>query len=134
MIIFFQDPDSERVIFRTEDSPVIPNVGEDVRLEMDWYKVVERTFYYKHLNTMDDNSCTVWVKPLKNLELKASKEQMKHITKILGDVYNRPVLDFEKETDLGYEDYDDRIYIDGDITFDKMEEIVNFLKTDTSNK
>lgn len=67
-------------------------------------------------------------------KLKASEEQMKHITKILGDVYNRPVLDFEKQTDWGYEDYDDRIYIDGDITFDKMEEIVNFLKADTSNK
>ena len=66
MTIFFQDQDSEDVIFRTIDSPVIPNVGEDVRLEMDWYKVVERTFYYKHLATMDDNSCTVWVKPLKD--------------------------------------------------------------------
>ena len=62
-------------------------------------------------------------------KLKANKEQMKHIAKILGDVYNRPVLDFEKETDWGYEDYDDRIYIDGDITFDKMEEIVNLLKS-----
>lgn len=66
MRVFFQDPDTENVIFHTEDSPVIPNVGEDVRLEMDWYKVVERTFYYKHLTTMDDNSCTVWVKPLKD--------------------------------------------------------------------
>lgn len=63
MIIFFQDKDTEEVIFRTEDSPVIPNVGEDVRLEQEWYRVVKRTFYYKHL-TMDDNSCTVWVKPL----------------------------------------------------------------------
>lgn len=62
-------------------------------------------------------------------KLKASEEQMKHIIKILGDVYNRPVLDFEKETEMGYEDYDDRIYIDGDITFDKMEEIVNLLKS-----
>ena len=62
-------------------------------------------------------------------KLKANEEQMKHITKILGDVYNRPVLDFEKETDFGYEDYDDRIYIDGEITFDKMEEIVNLLKS-----
>ena len=65
MTIFFQDKDTEDVIFRTEDSHVIPNVGEDVRLEQEWYRVVERTFYYKHLTTMDDNSCTVWVKPLK---------------------------------------------------------------------
>ena len=62
-------------------------------------------------------------------KLKASEEQMKHITKILGDVYNRQVIDFENETDWGYEDYDDRIFIDGEITFDKMEEIVNFLKS-----
>lgn len=66
MTIFFQDKDTEEVIFRTEDSTVIPNVGEEVRLEMDWYKVVERTFYYKHLTTMDDNSCTIWVKPSKD--------------------------------------------------------------------
>lgn len=66
MTIFFQDKDTEEVIFRTEDSPVIPNVGEDIRLEMDWYKVVERTFYYKHLTNMDDNSCTIWVKPSKD--------------------------------------------------------------------
>ena len=66
MTVFFQDKDTEEVIFRTEDSPAIPNVGEEVRLEMDWYKVVERTFYYKHLSAaMDDNSCTVWLEPLK---------------------------------------------------------------------
>lgn len=65
MTIFFQDKDTEVVIFRTEDSPVIPNVGEEVRLERYWYKVVERTFSYKHLTAaMDDNSCTVWVKDL----------------------------------------------------------------------
>lgn len=63
MTIFFQDKDTEEVIFRTEDSPAIPNVGEEVRLERYWYKVVERTFRYKHLNTLDDNSCTIWVKP-----------------------------------------------------------------------
>lgn len=66
MRVFFQDPDTEYVIFHTEDSPVIPNVGESVRLEQEWYRVVERTFYYKHLTRMDDNSCTVWVKPLED--------------------------------------------------------------------
>ena len=66
MMVFFQDQDTEDVIFRTEDSPVIPNVGESVRLENRWYEVVERTFYYKHLTRMDDNSCTVWVKPSKD--------------------------------------------------------------------
>lgn len=60
--------------------------------------------------------------------LQANKEQMKHITEILGDTYNRTVLNFEKETDDGYEDYDDRIYIDGDITFAKMDKIVKYIK------
>lgn len=66
MTILFQNQVTEEVIFRTEDSSAIPNVGEDVMLGWDWYKVVERTFYYKHLITMDDNRCTVWVKPLKD--------------------------------------------------------------------
>ena len=64
MTVFFQDKESEDVLFRTEDSPCIPNVGENVMIENVWYKVVERSFYYKHLNVMDNNSCTLWVKPL----------------------------------------------------------------------
>ena len=66
--------------------------------------------------------------------LKASKEQMKHIAEILGDTYNHTVLNFEKETDGGYEDYDDRIYIDGDITFAKMDEIVKYIKRSRCNE
>ena len=63
MTVFFQDPETEDVIFQTEDSPIVPNVGESVRIENMWYDVVERTFYYEHLSAaMDDNSCTVWVK------------------------------------------------------------------------
>ena len=66
MTVFFQDQESEDVLFQTEDSLCIPNVGENVMIEKVWYEVVERTFYYKHLITMDDNSCTLWVKPLKD--------------------------------------------------------------------
>lgn len=66
MTVHLQDKETENVLFRTEDSPCIPNVGEDVMIENEWYKVLERTFYYKHLNTLDDNSCTLWVKPLKD--------------------------------------------------------------------
>ena len=66
--------------------------------------------------------------------LKANEEQMKHITEILGDIYNHTVLDFEKEMDDGYEDYDDRIYIDGDITFAKMDEIVKYIKRSRCNE
>jgi len=60
MTVFFQDKD-EFVLFRTEDSPVIPITGESVRIEGKWYKVIDRTFYYKHLKNMDSNSCTIWV-------------------------------------------------------------------------
>lgn len=61
-------------------------------------------------------------------KLKANKKQMQYIAKMLGDTYNHTVINFEKETDSGYEDYDDRIYIDGDITFCKMAEIVDYLR------
>jgi hypothetical protein len=37
-------------------------------------------------------------------------------------------LDFDKETNWGYEEYDDRIYLDGNITFDKMREVVEYLR------
>ena len=36
-------------------------------------------------------------------------------------------LDLDKEKDWGYEECDDRIYLDGDITFDKMREVVEYL-------
>lgn len=60
--------------------------------------------------------------------LKANEEQMKHITEILGDIYNESVLDYDRETDWGYEEFDDRIYLDGNITFDKMAKIVDYLR------
>ena len=60
--------------------------------------------------------------------LKANEEQMKHITEILGDIYNEPVLDFNRKIDWGYEEFDDRIYLDGNITFDKMAKIVDYLR------
>lgn len=59
--------------------------------------------------------------------LKANEEQMKHITEILGDIYNESVLDYDRETDWGYEEFDDRIYLDGNITFDTMAKIVDYL-------
>jgi hypothetical protein len=38
-------------------------------------------------------------------------------------------LNFDKETDWGYEEFDDRIYLDGNITFDTMAEIVDYLRS-----
>lgn len=43
-------------------------------------------------------------------------------------IYCHPILDYDKETDWGYEDSDDRIYVDGDITFDTMAKIVDYLR------
>lgn len=59
-----------------------------------------------------------------------TKEQKEHILEILGAI--EPVshfpLNFERETDVGYMEYDDRIYFDGNIGFDKMAEIVDYLR------
>lgn len=56
-------------------------------------------------------------------------EKQDRILEIIGqdEIYCHFPLDFGKETDCGYEDYNDRVYIDGDLTFNKMAEIVDFL-------
>ena len=59
-----------------------------------------------------------------------TEEQKEHILKILGmgELISHFPLDFEKETDVGYMEHNDRIYIDGNISFDKMAEIVDYLR------
>ena len=56
-------------------------------------------------------------------------EKQDRILEIIGQdkIYCHFSLDSGKETDCGYEDYNDRVYIDGDLTFNKMAEIVDFL-------
>ena len=56
-------------------------------------------------------------------------EKQDRILEIIGqdEIYCHFSLDSGKETDCGYEDYNDRVYIDGDLTFNKMAEIVDFL-------
>jgi hypothetical protein len=59
-----------------------------------------------------------------------TEEQKKKVLEILGTNVrqcNFP-LDFNKETDWGYEEFDDRIYLDGGLTFDTMAEIVDYLR------
>lgn len=56
MTIFFQDKDTENVLFRIENAAVIPNVGESVMIDTTWYIVTERTFYCN-----GKYSCTLWV-------------------------------------------------------------------------
>lgn len=60
----------------------------------------------------------------------ATEEQINHILGLLEkeDIYCRSVQNFDSENEYGYNDYDDRIYIDGDITFDIMAEIVECLR------
>lgn len=56
MTIFFQDKDTEDVLFRTEDCTAVPNVGDFVKIDSTWYIVAERGFYCN--NRM---SCTIWI-------------------------------------------------------------------------
>ena len=57
MTIFFQDKDTEEVLFRAEERTAIPNVREFVKIDSTWYIVSERNFYFN--NKM--SSCTIWV-------------------------------------------------------------------------
>lgn len=60
-----------------------------------------------------------------------TEEQKKHILNILSmtePCCNFP-LDFDKEDNECYEEFKDRVYIDGEITFDKMAKIVDYLRT-----
>lgn len=59
-----------------------------------------------------------------------TEEQKKKVLKIFGiqETCCHFPLDFDKETDCGFEECDDRIYLDGIITFDKMLEAVEYLR------
>ena len=59
-----------------------------------------------------------------------TKEQKEYVIKLIGlpDVCCKFPLDFEKELYCGYEEYNDRIYLDGNITFDQMKQIVEYLE------
>lgn len=64
--------------------------------------------------------------------LKATTEEQRlHIEEILKShqIYHSWPLDFKKETDWGYEDCIDAIYIDGTIPFDAIAEIVDYLRS-----
>ena len=59
-----------------------------------------------------------------------TEEQKKKIIEIFG--IQEPCchfpLDFNKESDCGYETFNDRIYLDDNIMFDTMAEIVDYLR------
>ena len=68
MTLFIQDYETEDVMFQTEDFNVVPNKGESLMLDGKWYDVVGRAFSFKHLTTIDDNSCTLFVEPCNNIK------------------------------------------------------------------
>jgi len=59
-----------------------------------------------------------------------TEEQKKNVLEIFGiqETCCYFPLDYDKETSCGYEECDDRIYLDGNITFDKMLEVVEYLR------
>lgn len=59
-----------------------------------------------------------------------TEEQKKKVLEIFGiqETCCYFPLDYDKETSCGYEECDDRIYLDGNITFDKMLEVVEYLR------
>lgn len=62
MTLYIQDENTEEVMFQTDDFAVVPSKGESLILNGKWYDVIERVFAYKHLSTIDSNSCTLFVK------------------------------------------------------------------------
>ena len=63
MTLIIQDYKTEDVMFQTTDFNVVPNKDENLILEGKWYKVIKRVFSFEHLTTIDNNSCTLFVKP-----------------------------------------------------------------------
>ena len=63
MTLFIQDYETDDIMFQTKDFNVVPNECEVLMLKGKWYKVVERVFSFEHLTVIDNNSCTLFVKP-----------------------------------------------------------------------
>lgn len=65
-----------------------------------------------------------------------TEEQKKNVLEIFGiqETCCHFPLDFDKKTDWGYEEFDDRIYLDGNITFDMMAKIVDYLREQNKNE
>lgn len=61
-----------------------------------------------------------------------TEKQKQRIIEILGQQKTNCgfPLNFDKENDWGYEYFDDRIYFDGNITFDTMSKIVDYLRNE----
>ncbi len=64
MTLIIQDYKTDDVLFQTDDAFAVPAVGETLYLESEWYKVVERNFYFRKLTVLYDNSITLWVEKI----------------------------------------------------------------------
>ena len=62
MTLFIQDYDTEEVLFQTENAFTAPLKNEGILFGGKWYVVVERGFYFEHLNNTDNNKCCVFVR------------------------------------------------------------------------
>ena len=62
MRVIFKDVETGKVIYRTDDSNIIPYIGESVVIENRLYKVEERTFYYNGRKVPPKDFCTLLVK------------------------------------------------------------------------
>ena len=60
-----------------------------------------------------------------------TEEQREHVLGIFGmsETCCHFPLDYDRESDCGYEEFDDRIYLDGNITFEKMAEAIDYLRS-----
>lgn len=63
MTLFIQDYETKDVMFQTNDFNAVPDKGENLLLRGKWYTVVGRVFSFEHLTTIDNNSCSLFVKP-----------------------------------------------------------------------
>lgn len=65
---------------------------------------------------------------MENILQAETDEKKETVLKIIGLTYCYfpPVIDDETD-ELDYKEYNDRVYIDGVITFDKMREIIKYL-------
>lgn len=63
MTLYIRDYETQNIMFLTDDFNVIPNKGEELLLRGEWYTVVKRVFSFKHFTAIENNSCTLFVKP-----------------------------------------------------------------------
>jgi len=61
--------------------------------------------------------------------LRATTEEQKRRVLEIFDIKYKTCCNFQIDLDSeDYSEFDDRIYLDGDITFDKMAEVVDYLR------